>query len=57
MPELKNCDVSLLCDIIEKSEDRDIIYSTLGLEKPPKKEKLKIGKKIIDRKNKIQLKT
>lgn len=44
-PELKNNDLSLLCDIIEDSEDRDRIYDTLGLVKPPKKEKIKIGKK------------
>ena len=35
-PELKNCDVSLLCDLIEESDNREVIYSTLGLEKPKK---------------------
>jgi len=54
-PELKNHDVSLFCDIIEKSDDRDTIYETLGLSKPPKKQKVKIGKKKIDTKNKIPL--
>lgn len=55
-PELKNNDISLFCDIIEKSNDREAIYNTLGLDKPPKKQKLKIGKKKINRKNKIPLK-
>jgi len=55
-PELKNHDVSLFCDIVEKSDDRDNIYETLGLAKPPKKEKIKIGKKKINKKEKITLK-
>jgi hypothetical protein len=55
-PELKNNDVSLFCDIIEKSDDRDTIYDTLGLGKPPKKQKVKIGKKKINKENNIPLK-
>ncbi len=55
-PELKNNDVSLFCDIIEKSDDRDTIYDTLGLGKPPKKQKVKIGKKKINKEKKIPLK-
>ncbi|MFW9871530.1 MAG: hypothetical protein ACFFG0_00300 [Candidatus Thorarchaeota archaeon] len=49
-PGLKNDDISLLCDIIEKSDNRDSIYESLGLEKPKKKkvkkERKKKGKKI-----------
>jgi hypothetical protein len=56
LPELKNHDISLLCDVIEASEDKDQIYHTLGLEKPPKKEKIKIGKKTVDNKKKISAK-
>jgi len=37
IPELKNGDIKLLCDIIEKSNDRDNIYQTLGLEVSHKK--------------------
>jgi hypothetical protein len=55
IPELKNNDVELLTEIIEKSKDRDLIYDTLGLKKPPKKKKVKIGKKKIDKKGKISL--
>lgn len=40
-PELKNCDVSLLCDLVEESDEKETIYNTLGLEKP---KKLKIRK-------------
>ena len=37
---LKNGDVSLLCDIINKSEDKDMVYQTLDIEKP-KKQRIK----------------
>jgi hypothetical protein len=50
-PELKNCDVSLLVDLVDESKDKDTIYNTLGLEKP-KKMKLKAKRK----KKKISLK-
>jgi hypothetical protein len=55
-PELKNNDVSLFCDVVENSDDRDTIYETLGLGKPPKKEKIKIGKKQNYKKGKIPVK-
>jgi len=44
-PELKNCDISLLCDLVEESKDKEKIFDTLGLEKP-KKVKIKKKKKI-----------
>lgn len=34
IPVLKNDDILLLCNIIEKSQEKDTIYHTLGLEKP-----------------------
>jgi len=37
IPELKNGDIQLLCDIIERSSERDSVYQTLGLETPQKK--------------------
>lgn len=40
VPQFKNNDISLLCDIIDKSEDKDLVYHSLGIEKA-KKEKLK----------------
>ena len=47
-PELKNCDISLLCDLIEESEDKEGIYNALGLEKPKKlKSKKKRKKKTV----------
>lgn len=49
MPILKNDDVSLLCDIIEKSDNKDAIFDSLGLEKP-KKSKLKKEKKTKTKK-------
>ncbi len=51
IPLLKNDDISLFCDIIEKSPEKESIYNTLGLEKL-KKVKLKKKKK----KQKIKLK-
>jgi len=50
-PELKNCDVSLLVDLVDESDDKEVIYNTLGLEKP---KKLKIKKQR--KKTKMNLK-
>jgi hypothetical protein len=50
-PELKNCDISLLCDLVEESDQKEAIFNTLGLEKP---KKLKVKKQ--KRKKKISLK-
>jgi hypothetical protein len=43
MPLLKNDDILLLCDLVEKSDGRVAIYDSLNLEKP-KKLKLKKSK-------------
>lgn len=45
----KNDDINLLCDLIERSDNRDAIFDSLGLEKP-KKTKLKKAKKIKTKK-------
>lgn len=37
IPIIKNYDVSLLCDLVEKSPDVERIYSSLGIDKPKKK--------------------
>lgn len=50
----KNSDVNLLCDIIEKSKERDFYYRAFGLRKP-KRQKLKMIKKN-NRKEKISSK-
>lgn len=44
IPILKNDDIDLLCEITNKSKDKDQIYVSLGLDKPVKK-KLKWKKK------------
>lgn len=51
-PTMKNCDIDLLSKIIQKSDDKDSVYSALGLEKP-KKQKLKkrVKKKKVSLKN------
>ena len=54
IPILKNDDIDLLSDIIEKSEDKDQIYVSLNLDKPVKK-KLKSKKKKIKKGRKISL--
>ena len=46
VPLLKNDDVYLLCDIIEKSDEKEAIYNSLGLEKPSKKRTTKKDKNI-----------
>jgi hypothetical protein len=54
LPHLKNNDIVLLCELIEKSEDKDQIYHTIGLE-VPKKKKISIRKKT-KKKDKVPLK-
>ena len=54
LPILKNDDVELLCDIVERSDDRESIYDALGM-KQEKKQKLKKTKKI--KSEKISLKS
>ena len=49
LPLYKNDDINLLCDIIEKSDNRDAIYDSLGLDKP-KKTKIKKAKKLQTKK-------
>ena len=53
IPILKPGDISLLCDIIDKMEDKDIIYNSLGLQKVEKtktkeNKQKKIGLKLDD---------
>ena len=57
IPELKNNDISLLTEIVDKSEDKEQIYQVLGLGNPPKKQKVKLGKKKINKDEKIPLNT
>ena len=49
MAILKNDDVYLLCDLIEKSDNKKAIYDSLGLDKPLKT-KLKKAKKLKSKK-------
>jgi hypothetical protein len=51
MPMMKNDDLSLLCERIEEMDERDSIYSSLGIDKP----KVEKSKKKIDE-NKVSLK-
>jgi len=44
LPQFKNNDIVLLCELVNNSNEKEQIYQTLGL-KSPKKEKVKIGKK------------
>lgn len=53
LPEFKNDDLELLCDIIEKSDQRDSIYDALGMEKPVKK-KIKKDKKMTSTKKSLK---
>ena len=45
LPHFKNNDVELLTEMIEKSDEKDAVYNTLGIE-VPKKRKIRTGKKI-----------
>jgi hypothetical protein len=42
-PTLKNDDISLLCEIVDKREDKDLIYHSLNLEKPEKSKQKKLS--------------
>ncbi len=53
-PQFKNDDISLLCELIEKSDEKEAIYNSVGLA-TPKKKKLKMGKKRV-KKGKVPLK-
>jgi hypothetical protein len=53
-PQFKNDDISLLCELIEKSDEKEAIYNSIGLA-TPKKKKLKMGKKRV-KKGKVPLK-
>jgi len=56
IPTLKNDDISLLCEIIEKSENKNAIFESLGLEKQ-KKKTFKQKKSKAKKPKKIPLKT
>jgi len=51
LPILKNDDVSLLGDLINKSSEKDSIYSALGLEKLKKRKVMEQKKQKINIKN------
>jgi hypothetical protein len=53
LPFLKNNDIVLLAELIEKSPERDSIYQVLDLDKP-KKTKIKIDKKQVKAQEKIK---
>jgi len=38
---LKNDDLDLLCDIIDKSDEKESVYNSLGISKPVKTKKKK----------------
>lgn len=42
-PQFKNNDISLMCELIERSDDKDVIYQSIGMEMP-KKQKIKTTK-------------
>lgn len=51
---LKNDDINLLCDLIDKSDDKESIYSGLGIDKPKKTKKKKSKQKNISMKQFIK---
>ncbi len=53
-PTIKDYEVSLLCDLIEKNPEREAIYTALGIEKSEKKKTKKEDKK--EKKTNISLK-
>lgn len=56
IPYLKDDDISALCEIIDNSDDKDIIHSSLGIDNP-KKQKIRVKKsKEKNKGKKISLK-
>jgi hypothetical protein len=50
LPTLKNDDIALLCEMVDESDDKDIIYSSMGIDKV-EKEKIKVKKTGKQKKN------
>lgn len=50
LPILKNIDITLLCNVIDRSEEKESIYQTLNIE-IVKKKKIKQGAKKIKKRN------
>lgn len=50
LPHLKNGDISLMCEQIEKSNEKESIYQSLGIKKPKKEKIKKIKIKKIQKK-------
>ena len=44
-PYLKHYEINFLCDVVDKSKEKEAIYQSLGIEKP-KKKKIKKAKKV-----------
>ena len=53
-PQFKNNDITLLCELIQRSDEKEAIFNSLGLEMP-KKRKIRTGKKA-PKKGKVSLK-
>jgi len=51
---LKNDDLDLLCDIIDKSDEKESVYNSLGISKPVKTKKKKSKQKNISLKEFIK---
>lgn len=41
IPNLKNDEILFLCELIDRSKEKDVIYETLGLEKPKRQKAIK----------------
>ena len=54
MTMLKNNDLDLLCDIIDKSDEKESVYNSLGISKPVKTKKKKNKQKNISSKEFIK---
>ena len=52
---LKNNDISLLCDLVDESSEKDVIYESLDITKV-KKKKIRKKKNKVEKNKKISLK-
>jgi len=58
LPMLKTYDVSFLCDVIDKSNEKEVIYATMGIDDPEvhKKKKSKQKNEVVEKTGRMTVK-
>jgi hypothetical protein len=58
LPMLKTYDITFLCDVIDKSEEKEVVYATMGIDDPEvtKKKKSKQKNEVVEKTGRITVK-